>query len=232
MSLPLAIVDYRLPKEAVSRLQEFANIHLFNAKGLTFDAVDGHPDIFVFQIDNQLVIARNTPQSCINALNKYAISFQYGQREVGFDVASSTAYNCLVTKDLIFHKKDATDGVISELCGNKQLINLPQPFARCSIFSFGDNHFITSDKGIHKVLEANKLSSCFINPSDILLPPYKNGFIGGCLGVYNKTVFLSGSISYLKDGILLKSFVESNGYQLIELYNGAVLDVGGIFFCK
>lgn len=230
MSLPLAIVDYRLPSEAILRLQEYANIHHFNAKSLTFDAVDGHPDIFIFQADNQLVVAPNTPHATIDILNKHSIPFHFGQKRVGFDVFSSTGYNCLITNDLFFHKSGVSDSEILKLCGNREQINLPQPFTRCSLFSFGDNHFITSDRGIQKVLEVNKFSNCFVDPSEILLPPYKNGFIGGCLGIYDKTVFLSGSINYLKDGLLLKNFIESKGYQLVELYNGAVLDVGGLFF--
>lgn len=230
MNLPLAIVDYRLPEEAISRLRGFAKVCLFNAKGLTFDAVSGHPDIFICQVDNKVVVAPNIPQYLIDIFNLHHISFLFGNQNVGFDVSSSTRYNCLVTNDLMLHKRGCTDTVIQELCSEKRQVDLPQPFTRCSLFSFSQNLFITSDKGIYNVLVASDLQVCFVDPIGILLSPYKNGFIGGCLGILGNKVFLSGSIAYLNDGMLLKDFILDNGFELVELYDGPLIDVGGIFF--
>ena len=229
MSLPFAIVDYRLPKEAILHLQRYADVFLFNASDITFDAVSGHPDIFMCQVDNQLVVAPNTPQRCIDFLIEKRVNFSFGKREVGFDVNSSTLYNCLVTSKLLLHKRGFTDDVILQLGTTKRFINLSQPFARCSLFEFGNGNFITSDRGIYKELISNKLNALFICADEILLPPYKNGFIGGCLGILDNKIFLSGSIEYINEGEKLLSFCNTNGYELVELYNGALLDVGGIF---
>ena len=230
MSLPLAIVDYRLPQEAISVLQFHAEVFLFNAHGQTFNAVDGHPDIFLCMVDDKVVVAPNTPQSCIDSLQLNTIDFCFGERVVGFDVESSTPYNCVVTKDMILHKRGFTDVKILELCANKLFVDLPQPFTRCSLFVFGNDSFITSDRGVYNVLMANDLDICFVEPFEILLPPYKNGFIGGCLGVYGNSVFLSGSIANLKDGDAMKQFIEHRGFELVELFDGKLLDVGGMVF--
>ena len=230
MSLPLAIVDYRLPKEAIAILQHFAEVLPFNAQGMTFDAVHGHPDIFMSQLDNQLIIALNTPQYIVEALTHKNISFRFGVKSVGSEVENSTLYNCVSTTDYLIHKEGFTDLEILNAAKDKTFINLPQPFTRCSLFVFGDTHFITSDRGIYNVLINKGLDVLFISPQELSLPPYKNGFIGGCLGVFEDKIFFSGSTDYLTDGASLKAYIEKNGFQLVELFNGVPLDVGGLFF--
>ena len=230
MSLPLAIVDYRLPKEAIAILQHFAEVLPFNAQGLTFDAVHGHPDIFMSQVDNQLIIAPNSSKYFIDTLIHKNISFRFGVKSVGSEVENSTPYNCVSTFDYLIHKEGFTDFEVLNASKHKTFINLPQPFTRCSLFVFGDTHFITSDKGIYNVLINKGLDVLFISPQEISLPPYKNGFIGGCLGVFEDKIFFSGSTDYLTDGASLKAYIEKNEFQLVELFKGAPLDVGGLFF--
>lgn len=230
MNLPLAIVDYRLPEEAISILEYFAEVLPFNAHDITFEAVHGHPDIFMSQVDNQLIIAPNSPQYIVDALIHKNISFRFGAKSVGSEVENSTPYNCVSTIDYLIHKEGFTDFEVLNASKNKTFINLPQPFTRCSLFVFGNTYFITSDKGIYNVLINNGLDVLFISSQDVSLPPYKNGFIGGCMGVFGDKIFFSGSTDYLTDGASLKAYIEKNGFQLVELFNGAPLDVGGLFF--
>ena len=88
--------------------------------------------------------------------------------------------------------------------------------------------FITSDVGIFKQLKKNNLDVLFVEPKGIILKGFKNGFFGGCCGVENNRVFIAGSLSYFPEGGKINKFLD--GFEIIELYDGPLLDVGSIFF--
>ena len=230
MSLPIAIIDFRAPSDAIDRLRKDFTVFLFNAQGVTYDAVCGHPDIFMFQSGSILIIAPNTPKDCIEFLEKNHVEFIFGKSEVGFDLQNSCMYNCVETKSYFFHKKGFTDTVVLEKVKSKMFVSLPQAYTRCSMFPISDSCFITSDKGIDKELVIQGFTVFTLSPDSILLPPYKHGFIGGCFGMYNQKVYVIGSLSKLSQGKELQYFIESNNLEIVELYDGDLYDGGGIFF--
>lgn len=64
----------------------------------------------------------------------------------------------------------------------------------------------------------------------IQLPGYKNGFIGGCVGIKDKQIFFLGRLDFLKNSDEVKAFIKSQNLEIIELYEGPLFDGGSILF--
>lgn len=230
MSLPTAIVDARAPQAALAALQEHFSVLTFLSQNTTYPAVEGHPDIFMCAIDESiLVYAPNCPEHSISNIPDYYRRIE-GNTRVGTDLNTTTAYNCCITHSYIFHKEGYTDAAILEQCTHKTFISVPQAYTRCSMICLPNESCITSDAGIAQVLQQHAIPHLLCNPQGIMLPPYKHGFLGGTMGVYDSTVYLLGSCKQYADGDRLKRFIQEQGYTLVELYKGPLYDGGGIFF--
>lgn len=229
MSLPIAVIDTRSPQEAIDNLSKNFSVIPFITENITYDAIAGHPDIFITQCDNISIVAPNTPNAIKQDLIQNSRTL-LGHANVGTTLEDSTLYNCLITNTFLFHKKGYTDRKILERNADKVFIDLPQAYTRCSLFEIAENAFITSDKGIASVLQNMKIEHICISPEGIQLPPYKYGFIGGCMGKYKETIYLNGSLSMHKDGDAIKSFIFSHNCDIVELHQGNLYDGGGIFF--
>lgn len=227
MNLPIAIIDARAPKEAIVNLEKEFAVYTFITSGITYDAISGHPDVFVCQLNKGLIVAPNIPIDCIRFLQKKSISFTFGKTKIDETLQNSSAYNCIETNSHFFHKQGFTDEIVIKN-SNSTFINLPQSYTRCSMVSLHSNSFITSDVGIFNVMQQNKFNCLYCNPNSIKLPPYPHGFIGGCLGVYNNTVYVIGNFDYIECGDKIRTFIKDEGMKVVELYNGPLYDGGGV----
>jgi hypothetical protein len=224
----LIIHDARLPENLIQTLQLLGDCIAFTGTGITYDAIAGHPDIFFCQINNKLVIAPNTPKEYVQVLQAYKIDFQFGLTPVGELKHNSTAYNAVVTDTYMIHNRNFTDKTILNRQGDRKYIHVKQGYTRCSLLPLADDSFLTSDEGIAAVLSKNKLNYCYVKPEGILLKGFKNGFIGGCMGVYGKQLFVYGSLDYFPEGEKVTAFLHKLGYEIIELYKGPLIDGGSL----
>lgn len=225
MSTPIAIIDARSPIQALENLSKQFEVVPFFSENCTYEAVAGHPDVFISQGDTT-VVAPNTPENIL----KHLPQFQFGKTPVGSSLQDSTPYNCVVTETYIIHKQGFTDPKIIELNPYKNYISVPQAYTRCNLIEITKNTFITSDKGIYNTLTQNNLECLFVTPEGIQLPPYKYGFIGGSMGKFENTIFINGSLSSHSEGDKIRTFIEKHSLELVELHDGSLYDGGGILF--
>ncbi len=114
-------------------------------------------------------------------------------------------------------------------------VHVDQGYCRCNLLPLKDDHFITSDAGIFKVLKAGLhppaggWSPLLVSPEGILLEGFPHGFFGGCCGVWEDKVFVNGSLSFYKDGDKVRDYLGKLDYEIIELYDGPLMDCGSIF---
>jgi len=227
----LAIIDKRSSKEAKENLSKYVDdILFFESKGITYNSISGHPDIFIFQENNKLIIAPNAPEQLFNFLEKYKINFQIGNSKVDETFKNSVKYNCVSSNNFLFHKKGLTEDLILKNNTDKTFINLPQAYTRCSMLYLKDDFFISSDIGIKKVLDQNNLQNFYFSPEDIKIIEHKNGFFGGTCGVFDNKIFFNGNINKHKDGVALRNFLEDLNFEIICLHDDYLYDGGGIFF--
>jgi len=226
-----AIIDSRSSKKAISKLKEYVeDLFVFQTSDLTYNSISGHPDIFIYQDNNHLVVAPNAPIELFKFLNNYNIVYLKGERDVGYALDNSVQYNCLSTSQFLFHKSGFTDPAILEINKDKEFVQLPQAYTRCSLVHLCEDNYLASDRGIEKMLLQKGLSCFYFNPEEIIIQDHKNGFIGGSVGIWGKRIFFNGSIELHADGQRLKEHLLNLGFDIINLSDEYLYDGGCIFF--
>ncbi|WP_372767367.1 DUF6873 family GME fold protein [Lutibacter sp.] len=228
-----AIIDQRSPEVVKNNLAKYVDdVFEFSSENITYNSISGHPDIFMFQDSKKLIIAPNSPKNLMDFLNKKKVNYTLGIKDVGESLEESSIYNCYSTKDYFFCNHGKPDKSIQNYCANKQLIHVPQSYVRCSMFSMNSQKFITSDLGIVKVLENNKMDYFYFDPKAINIVDHKYGFIGGTIGEMEDKLFFLGNILKHKDGSRLRDYITANQKQVICLGNDYLYDGGGLFFVE
>ncbi len=228
----LIIIDKRIPREAKQKLAFFGELAEFETSGITYEAISGHPDIFMCELEGQLVVAPNIPESFPEQLRKHGAGVIMGESPVGAKYPESVHYNAVVTEKYMIHNFRHTDSSLTNRTDNLDLIHVDQGYCRCNLLPLKNDHFITSDAGIQKVLTRFHIDVLYVDPRDILLPGKKHGFFGGACGVFNDHVFTLGSLDHFNDGGKVSEYLSGLGYQIIELYDGPLFDGGSIFFLE
>jgi hypothetical protein len=226
------IIDKRMPEPSKQMLRNYGNLIELESRNIVYDAISGHPDIFLCQEAHQLIIAPNIPREFVDKLKESKIDFTFGNRPLGMKYPETAIYNAVVTDKLLIHNLKSTDPSILEKCNDKIQIHTNQAYTRCSLISLDENCFITSDKGIARSLQENNFNVLCVDPSDVQLQGFDHGFFGGCCGVYDKKLFVNGSMKFLSAKDDVDTFLNNLGITIIELYDGPLQDAGGIFFLK
>jgi hypothetical protein len=251
----LIIVDKKIPEEAKNRLtflaQEMQGFLVeFETTGLVYPEISGHPDIFFCQTPQTLVISPNLPDRYVTLLDENKIPYNKGNHAAGRTDSGKASkermatlkqqkkvenegmvrYNAAIDDHVLVHRLEFTDPVILENCHYLKKITVKQGYTRCNLLLLKDNHYITSDQGIHKTLFGSGMKGLFVSPVPIILPGFQNGFIGGSMGISGNSVFINGTLRHLSEGDEIAEFLNELGYSIIELYDGPLFDGGGILF--
>ncbi len=226
----LIIGDARLPLEAIKNLSSFGTFVPFATRGITYEAVSGHPDLFFCQQQQQVVVAPNVPERYLKILQNNGLSFVKGKLPVGKLYPQTSRYNAVVTDNFLIHNAKHTDPSLKETFIKKEFIHVNQGYTRCNMLVLNNDLFITSDNGIFNQLQKRHLDVHYFSTGDILLPGFEHGFLGGCLGVFENHIFVTGSFSRFPEGEKLSTLLESRHYEIVELYDGPLFDGGSLFF--
>lgn len=230
MKSKLAIVDARCDEEVFIRLGDFAEEVLpFRSERETYESVSCHPDIFLFQDKRHVVVAPNAPKQLSEKLLQTGIDHLAGCSEVGPLLRNSSSYNCVSTDTHLFHRRGFTEKTILSLNQEKTFVALPQSYTRCSMLALNQHTFITSDAGIHKVLQRQGFESFLFDPSEIRIAVHKNGFLGGTCGLWDGRILFLGNPLLHADGKELCRFIEKNELEPVALSEKKLYDGGGLF---
>jgi len=226
-----AIIDKRCSEEIKINLASYVDaIFEFSSEDVTYNSISGHPDIFMFQDGEKLIVAPNAPKDLFQFFTDKKIKYTLGKNNVGKSLKESTPYNCFCSKDYFFHKQNIPDISIQNYAAKKQPIRLPQAYVRCSMFGINNTKMVTSDLGVVKALIKNNIEYFYFEPSEIIIKDHKYGFIGGTMGSLNNTIFFLGDILKHKDGKALQDYITLNNQKVICLGKDFLYDGGGIFF--
>ena len=249
--LPTIIADSRMPEEAKKNLKKLGDVLFLNPTEITYKSISSHPDIFFFQTKDGLIYAPNAPKRIIKELKKRKIKLTEGKKEVGKKYPETVPYNAVGIGDTLIHNLKHTDPTILSLYENH--IHVNQGYTRCNLVALNGNSFITSMEDYKTTrlqdykLEDAKTQRCkdaesefrvqssefrvlYIDPKQIKLEGHDHGFFPGCCGVWKNNLIVCGSTKYLKEKAELDKFLKDNDFNLIELYDGELVDVGSIFF--
>ena len=81
-------------------------------------------------------------------------------------------------------------------------------------------------------VQSSEFKVLYIDPKQIKLEGHDHGFFPGCCGVWKNNLIVCGSTKYLKEKEELDKFLKDNNFNLIELYDGELVDVGSIFLVR
>lgn len=225
----LIIADSRLPADILKKLKGIGKTVLLQTEDIVYDSISGHPDIFICSTPHGLVVTPKTPENILEALSQHKITFTFGKQSPGKQYPDSIPYNAVVTRDAIIHNQKYTEKTIVEKNPGKEIIHVAQGYTKCNMIPLNENTFITSDNGIEKALRT-RFQVYRFSPENILLEGQKHGFLGGCAGKWNNTLYFTGCLDSVPNHDRLKQVIAYHGLKYEELYDGPIIDGGGILF--
>lgn len=224
----LFIVDAGMPAEAQHKLRSFGEVIPFATRGITYEAISGHPDIFFCPTPAGLVVASNLPEIYLNELRQRSIPFLIGENPVGKHYPSSAPYNALAAPNLLIHNTGCTDPSVLNQYTSEGIIHVNQGYTRCSLIQLATEFFVTCDQGIANTLGKHEIEAAFIPSGEVRLAGYPYGFLGGACGIALKYWFICGNLKHSAHENAFRQVAEISGTQIIELYDGPLTDVGTI----
>lgn len=227
---PLIITDHRLPLPAKNALKRVGNLVLLSTDNQVYRSISGHPDIFICQAPEGIVIAPCISNIIREEWKASGLNVVKGKEDPGLKYPASARYNAVITDELIIHNSKITDPAIIETFSGRRCLHVNQGYTRCNLLALSNNRFITSDKGIEKALLAEKKEVLIVDPEPVTLKGQKHGFFPGCCGIFESKVYIAGSLKYHHQGQLISDFFVHSSIQVVELYDGRLADVGGILF--
>lgn len=226
----LIIIDKKIPAEAKEKLSATGTLLELETEGIVSPAISGHPDIFFCKTPQTLIVSPSLPERYLHKLQEQQVQFIPGNLTSHIPHPASVHYNAAVSDRYLVHRLEFTDPVILQHCHTLKKIPVKQAYTRCNLLLLKDDHYITSDAGIQKNLDRAGLKGICVNSTGILLPGFANGFIGGTMGLMKDMVFITGSLVHFAEGAAVRNFLEDLDYSIVELYNGPLIDGGGILF--
>ena len=193
--------------------------------------VSNHADVLVHYLGNGKIMVDSSQKKIISSLKK--IHFQIQEIDnVSSPYPNDCILNCCDIGDYIICNKDITHSAILDnaIKNHKQIINVKQGYAKCSICILKKNVIITDDDSIYKaVLKYKNISVLRINKGSIRLKNCDYGFIGGCGGLIGKDkIFFNGDITKHSDYNEINKFLEHNNIQCYSIQNKPLTDIGSI----
>lgn len=219
-----------MPAEAKEKLAEYGDLMELETSGITYPAISGHPDIFFCQTPTGLVVAPNLPEKYFQQLQQHKIPFIVGKKPVGPVYPQTASYNAVETSNFLIHHPPITDPTVVSACSDLKIIKVKQAYTRCNLIALGSELFLTSDRGIYKALAKANLRCYHFDPSQIHLEGFAHGFLGGACGVWERKLFVCGNLRYHSWSDQLREIAVSSGFQVIELCDSPLVDIGSILF--
>ncbi len=226
----LILIDKKMPAAAKQKLAAYGERVEFSTEGITYEAISGHPDIFFCPTPAGLLVAPNLPEKYFAILKQNSIPYTIGQKPVGRSYPETAPYNSLVSEKYIIQNKEISDPGIKNMNPDSEIIHVRQGYVRCNLVSLPGNLFITSDRGIEKSLHHRQLETLYVDPSCVRLDGFEHGFFGGACGLLEDTLFICGSLNYVREKENIEAFCLRAGVRISELYDGQLFDAGSIVF--
>ncbi len=228
------IIDERMRKIEKEHLKEmgYELIEIKQSEEV-YPEISAHVDIFTCKIGDKIIVEPTQFGQMPKSSN-----FIEGRDNVEAIYPFDIKYNvCIIGKKAI-HNFKYTDTIIKqELINNKyELINTTQGYTNCSIAVIDENSAIVTDKGLYKILQANKIDTLFIDKElDIKLlnkNEYSNkkGFIGGVITRIENKIVIFGDLDKIDEDKKIYKFIKEKGLEIVDFKNLDVIDYGGAVF--
>lgn len=154
-----------------------------------------------------------------------------GSKPIGSKYPDDVLYNAASFGDYVICNAACTAIEILETYKSmgKRILNVRQGYSKCSVCIADRNSIITSDKGIARIAEKNKIDVLLIDVGHIELTGMDYGFIGGATGLIKENVLaVNGDINTHPDSDRIKQFLKDRAVEIVCLKRGIMTDIGSI----
>lgn len=197
------------------------------------DPVSSHADMLVCVLEDHIFFYSDyydKNKEIFKKISGYKIVLV--EKECKSKYPNDIGLNVLVIGKKIFCNVKNTASEILALAkkDNYEIIDVKQGYSACSTMVLDENHAITGDNGMCKVLINSGIETLLIDPKEIRLDGYNHGFVGGSVGVLDKNAYFFGEIKALSDGEKMIKFLKKTGIEEKYISKNQLFDFGGIKF--
>ena len=233
-----ALVDCRISEKCERKLNTlgFYTVKLPPSPDLP-TAISSHPDTLIFKIENELFTSVTYCDQAAYIFSDLRENFPHLKIHFTSDIFGKTypndcPFNALMVGKKILGKSSSLSNKIKEYAAlyGYEIVNTNQGYPACTTLKISDSSFVSSDVGMIKKIEECKVKVAKISNSNIILPPYEYGFIGGASGVYKDTVYFFGDISRHCDAQKIEKAIMEENKKIVSLSDEDLQDLGGIIF--
>lgn len=189
-----------------------------------------HSDILTYHLGNGRFIVDET---AVNTFENYNISDIV---HVHSPYPDDCILNAADIGDYIICNSKITYKPILESAKkqHKQIINVNQGYAKCSVCIVKRNTIITDDASIYQ--ECSKISGIsilLVSKGSVCLKGQNYGFLGGTSGLLGEDLlFFNGDLTYHKDFLAIEQFLDYHNIKYTDIKNKPLTDVGSIIPIK
>ena len=191
-----------------------------------------HPDMFCFNLEgNKWIFYEEIYEINKNIIDKLNLDIITAENPVSCEYPFDVGLNAAMFGVHLICNVRHTNQKIIEYANQtgKNIIDVKQGYAKCSVCVAGENSIITSDGAIYKKAVSNNIDALLIESGHINLDGYNHGFIGGCSGLIskNKLVF-TGNIELHPNYSDIKRFCWGRGVETVSLSQKKLYDYGSL----
>lgn len=185
-----------------------------------------HADMLFSNLGNGKFLIEKSQSILSDKLNKINFLTEYNYVELGKTYPDDIALNaCIIGNKVICGKK----GVHTAIKKNRDLIEVNQGYAKCSVCVVDENSLITDDESIYDACISNGMDVLLIRKGSVILKGFGYGFIGGCCGkIADDTIAFCGDLDTHDDADRIKSFLRERGVYTVSLGTGHLTDIGSL----
>ena len=225
-----------MSEQISERFYEKTGINVLSLKPyLKLDApVSSHADMLMLVLDDTVFCYEEyfleNPEIFNTVKENKNIIFVSSEckREYPYDIS----LNVLVMgRNLFCNKKYVAKEVLDYANAHGYTVtDVKQGYSACSTLAVNEELAITSDVGIKKAIESKGKRVFLIDNSNVNLPGYNCGFIGGASGVFGNKIFLFGTADYLLKNEEIAAELKKQNIEIVSIIPDGVYDFGGIKF--
>ena len=195
------------------------------------EPVSSHADMVLQHLGGNQVLIAQEAEYLIPQLVALGFTVEVAAQKLSSEYPHDIPLNAARIGKRLLAKEDALDARITEYCKQTkiQIIPVRQGYAKCSTVVVDEHSIITSDPSIAAAAKIQGLDVLQVRPGCVELSPYEYGFIGGTCGKLAKDVLaFAGDIRTHPDGEDMTAFAKSRGVEVLPLFDGPLVDIGGI----
>ncbi|MDD2218096.1 MAG: hypothetical protein PHW03_07365 [Eubacteriales bacterium] len=179
-----------------------------------YPAISKHPDIYM----------------CKLGTDPEAFVYEGERSMLECDYPGNIRYNAVVIGDYFIHNLKYTDKSLLKVVAGLKKIHVKQGYTKCNVAAIDESRMITSDRGIANSIAAAapELNVLLVSESQVLLPGFPEGFIGGACGRVGQSIIFNGNLEEHSDFEKICQFIGDAGLETVYFKEYPLTDIGSI----